>query len=130
MAGKTDDDIWISSGGLRWFDGYDGQYVAIFDDFRNKDVAAGFAFFLRLLDRYPVAVEFKGGFAAWVPRVIFITCPYSPTRCFAKHGQVVPPEDLGQLDRRITRTFEFEHELTESDRRLLCTEVLGLVSVL
>lgn len=103
--GCTYDDIWISSGGLRWFDGYDGQCVAIFDDFRAKHVTS-FAFFLRLLDRYPVQCEFKGGFVSWNPRYIFITCPYDPRRCFAKRNEHVP-EDIAQLDRRITRVFEF-----------------------
>jgi len=90
--GLPEDDIWISSGGLRWFDGYDGQLCVIFDDFRNKHVTS-FAFFLRLLDRYPVQVEFKGGFINFTPQFIFITCPYSPQRCFEKRGEHVP-EDI------------------------------------
>lgn len=98
-AGLPKDDIWISSGGLRWFDGYDGQHVAILDDLRNKQCPS-FAFFLRLLDRYPFDVEFKGGFVQWVPHYIFITCPYSPARAFEKRYEHVP-EDLEQLLRRI-----------------------------
>lgn len=98
-GGNPGDDIWISSGGLRWFDGYDGHSVAIFDDFRNKHVSS-FAYFLRLLDRYPMSVEFKGGHVNWEPSWIFITCPYSPLRCFEKRNEHVP-EDIKQLLRRI-----------------------------
>lgn len=111
------DDIWISAGGLRWFNGYDGQSVAIFDDFRNKHVAS-FAYLLRLLDRYPMDVEFKGGFANWAPKWIFITCPYSPLRAFEKRNEHVP-EDIQQLYRRINefggKVFEFFAAESEPD---------------
>jgi len=103
------DDVWISSGGLRWFDGYDGQHVAIFDDFRAKHVTS-FAFFLRLLDRYPVSVEFKGGFVKFNPAVLFITCPYDPDECFATRKQHVP-EDVEQLKRRIRESGGFVCQL-------------------
>jgi len=109
-GGSTPDDIWISSGGLRWFNGYDGHAVAIFDDFRAKHVTS-FAYFLRLLDRYPMEVEFKGGFVNWEPSYIFITCPYSPLGAFEKRNKHVP-EDIEQLYRRINefggKVLEFE----------------------
>lgn len=96
------DDVWISSGGLRWFDGYDGQSVVIFDDFRAKHVTS-FAFLLRILDRYPVSVEFKGGFVKLNPSLIFITCPYDPDECFKTRKEHVP-EDILQLKRRINES--------------------------
>lgn len=97
-------DVWISSGGLRWFDGYDGQDSAIFDDFRSKGVS--FSFLLRLLDRYPLQVEFKGGFVEWTPRYIFITAPEKPADMFSKRLEHIP-EDISQLNRRITNTIKF-----------------------
>lgn len=124
-AGRPADDIWISSGGLRWFDGYDGQLVAIFDDFRAKHVSS-FAFFLRLLDRYPVDVEFKGGFVKFVPKYIFITCPYDPDECFSTRKEHVP-EDIAQLNRRIDKVYEFERGLTKDERREFVESVLSLV---
>jgi len=129
-AGKLDDDIWISSGGLRWFDGYDGQHVAIFDDFRAKHVTS-FAYLLRLLDRYPVAVEFKGGSVLWIPKVIFITCPYNPRECFGKGEKggrsKNVPEDLDQLERRITRIVEFTELFSDEDRGKLSGEITALL---
>lgn len=122
-VGGDDSNIWISSGGLRWFDGYDGQAVAIFDDFRAKHVSS-FAFLLRLLDRYPVEVEFKGGFVRWTPQYIFITCPYEPDECFSTRKQHVP-EDLAQLGRRITNVFHFDHPLTEVERGEVVEEIRG-----
>lgn len=122
---RSDSDIWISSGGLRWFDGYDGQLVAIFDDFRAKHVTS-FAFLLRLLDRYPIDVEFKGGFVKWVPKYIFITCPYDPDECFSTRKEHVP-EDLAQLHRRINLVHHVGEEVDKGGRRSLVEKVLSLL---
>lgn len=97
-------NVWISSGNLRWFDGYDGQRVAILDDFR-PDSGVQFHFILRLLDRYPMSVEFKGGFVNWAPQFIFITTPYTVSETFA--STFARPEDILQLERRVTETFSF-----------------------
>lgn len=123
--GRGVDDVWMSSGGLRWFDGYDGQSVVVLDDIRAKQCTS-FAFFLRLLDRYPMSVEFKGGFVNWVPRVIFITCPYSPDLCFATRATHVP-EDIAQLHRRIDRVIEFDAIKTAAERREFVAELLPLL---
>lgn len=122
---RGDDDIWISSGGLRWFDGYDGQSVAIFDEFRAKHVTS-FAFLLRLLDRYPMSVEFKGGFVNWVPRYILITSSKDVDTCFATRKEHVP-EDIAQLARRISRVYHLEHSLDDTERAALTGEILALV---
>ena len=47
----------MSSRNLQWFDGYMGQKVVCFDDFR-KDFCT-FHELLRLLDRYPMDVPVK-----------------------------------------------------------------------
>ena len=54
---------------MDWFDGYDGQDTAIFDDFR----ASGnrFSYILRLIDRYPMDVPVKGGFVYWNPGTLY-----------------------------------------------------------
>jgi len=105
--------VWISPGGtLRWFDGYDGQRVAILDDFRSKGVQ--FNFLLRLLDRYPTCVEFKGGFVNWAPELIFITTTKSIRDTF--EGRLAHrAEDVRQLERRITQSFGFPEERPEFD---------------
>lgn len=104
--GGGPDGVWISSGGLRWFDGYDGQPVAILDDFRAKHLVGGtgFSFLLRLLDVYPLRVEFKGGFVNWAPHCIIITSSRAPDECFAWDGR--SPEDIRQLTRRLTSVIE------------------------
>jgi len=100
-----EDGTWLSSGTLRWFDGYDGQPVAVFDDLRTKHVE--FSMLLRLLDRYPLRVEIKGGYVQWVPEVIIVTAPMSPDMMWNLRRN----EDINQLNRRITQCIE----LTEAN---------------
>jgi len=100
-------DYWMSCGSLQWFDGYDGQNVAILDDFRGKHCP--FSVLLRLLDRYSFRVPYKGGFVEWNPKVIFITCPYSPNEIFDVRGKHLP-EDIKQLERRITQVVHWKDE--------------------
>jgi len=96
-----DEAYWISNGGLRWFDGFDGQPVAIFDDFRTNQCP--FAYLLRILDRYPVDVEFKGGWVKFNPHIVFITAPYPPDRMFNLRNE----GDVEQLTRRLSLVMEF-----------------------
>lgn len=89
-------DAWWSNKDLQWFDGYDQHEVAVFDDFRKDFVA--FHVLLRLLDRYPYMIPFKGGMRQFVAKVIIITCPWHPEVLYDKRSA----EDVQQLMRRIT----------------------------
>lgn len=89
------DMYWMSSGTLQWFDGYDGQPCVILDDIRTKH--AEFSYLLRLLDRYPIKVPIKGDFAEWIPKLIFVTCPWDPREMW----HLRTPEQLDQLSRRV-----------------------------
>lgn len=88
--------FWISNGTLQWFDGYRGQRVAILDDFRTGHCK--FSFLLRVLDRYPFSVPYKGGFTNWTPEVIIVTAPLAPRAMFDLKRE----GDIKQLERRIT----------------------------
>jgi len=89
-------DAWVSSGNLQWFDGYDGHAAVILDDWRDHH--APLSTMLRLLDRYPYRVPYKGGFRQWKPDVIVITSNRAPTDEAVYRGV---PEDKNQLLRRI-----------------------------
>lgn len=93
-------EYWMSLGGLQWFNGYDGESVAILDDFRTGHCK--FSFLLRLLDRYKFQVPYKGGFRNWAPKYIFVTAPLPPREMFdlKKEG------DIQQLERRITHLVQ------------------------
>jgi hypothetical protein len=80
-------------GGDRWFDGYDGQPVALFDDFDGTGLE--FRMLLRVLDRYKLRVPVKGGFVDWNPRRIYITSNNDPMFWYAG-------EDCAPLLRRLT----------------------------
>jgi len=98
-------DYWISNRNGNWFDGYDGQQVAIIDDFRYN--WAPYATMLRLLDKYPYREEFKGGFVNWTPTVIFITCPFDPEECY-NDMQNFNKDNFKQLERRITKVVNIK----------------------
>lgn len=90
-------------GGSLWFDGYMGQEVAVFDDFRPW--WCRFDYLLRLLDRYPMQVPVKGGFVNWIPEIIIITTQKSIRDTFT--GEYRTDEDIRQLERRVQRSVRF-----------------------
>lgn len=84
----------------KWWDGYDGQDVVVVDDYR-KDFCT-FAELLRLCDRYPLQVEYKGGTRQFRPKVLVFTSPKSWEDWWLGRTD----EDLAQLKRRIEYTLE------------------------
>jgi len=83
----------------RWFDGYDGHHMVLIDDMR-KDFMK-FHELLRLLDRYAMRIETKGGTRQFRAKMIIITSCYHPSEMFDTR------EDLQQLLRRIDVIREF-----------------------
>nr|QXP44108.1 MAG: replication associated protein [Arizlama virus] len=104
FASKHELPLWTApGGGSAWFDGFWGQDIALFDDFRGSDVP--FHQLLRLTDRYPLQLPVKGAFTWWTPKWIFITTPKDVESTFAGHDD---REDLGQLKRRLALGGEFD----------------------
>lgn len=64
-----------------WWDGYDGQSVVLFDDFRGDLPCHRM---LRLLDRYPIQVPVKGGSVALRATEIIITANIPPEDQYRK----------------------------------------------
>ena len=85
--------------GNRWFDGYIGQKIVVFDDYRGDWWT--FGYFLRILDRYPMDVEIKGAFVPFAATTIYISCPRSPQDLYAGLESRTDGA-LAQLTRRIT----------------------------
>lgn len=96
---------WKGNGGLQWFNGYSGQEIAWFDDFRFEGSRETFGLLLTILDRYHCVVPSKGGFLPWFPKFIIITSPVPFAESFASMSE---SEDLGQIERRITRSFNLD----------------------
>jgi len=78
----------------KWWDGYDGHQNVIIDDLRPEMMPL--RDLLRILDRYPVAVQVKGGQRQLVATHIYITAPLDPGAMYRHMG-----EDVKQLLRRI-----------------------------
>ena len=91
LQGSGDSEItnYIRTPGpIKWWDGYEGDVYTVIDDFRRNQLrdVGGFAYLLRLLDRYPVRVEIKGGSVPFVAHYIVITCPRHPEDEFTYRG--------------------------------------------
>lgn len=103
------EDLYVKDGTNKWFCGYTGQKNVLFDDFRpSTDIP--FSRLLRLLDRYSMMVETKGGTVNFNPHRIFITTPKLPTETF-QHLDWIKDEDIRQLTRRITKVIEFSEAM-------------------
>lgn len=88
----------------KWWDGYVGQPTVVLDDLRGRDFE--FNYLLRLLDRYPLRVEYKGGSAEFAPKTIFITSCTAPNASYSNDS-----EDLAQLQRRVEKIVALGSEL-------------------
>lgn len=86
--------------GDSWFNGYEGQEVALFDDFNGSEFKL--AYFLKILDRYPMKVPIKGGFVNWLPKIIYITSNKDPADWYRN----ALPEHRDAMFRRI-KTIEY-----------------------
>ena len=95
---EKEKDLWISGKSLRWWDGYENQKATLFDDFR-KDFCT-YHELLRILDRYPYRVEYKGGSVELNSKRMYITSCYHPKDIYDTR------EDIEQLLRRIRRIIE------------------------
>lgn len=118
--------LWVSLPGkdaLKWFDGYCGQEIAIFDDYRGED--GTFNSILRITDRYHMQVAVKGATTWWLPRIIIITSPKSVRDSFPGLASEDPgiggmrrlyEEDVGQLVRRLSGG-EFNFDVLEEKEK-------------
>nr|WPR18600.1 MAG: replication polyprotein [Owegonang virus 32] len=91
----------------KWWDGYDGQECTILDDFRATQMQ--FTYLLKLLDRYPMRVEVKGGYRQMSSSKIIITSILHPEGAYQ-----ITEEPIRQLIRRID-TIEHVTERVESE---------------
>lgn len=94
-------DPYVVNESNKWWDGYDGHEDVIFDDLRSD--FCSFHILLRLLDRYEMRVEVKGGFRQLLAKNIIITSAFHPTKLFGE-----TQEDTSQLTRRIDEIIEFK----------------------
>lgn len=90
-----DSSAW-TPGDFKWFDGYTGQRIAIFDDYRGE---YPLQMLLKLCDRYPMQVPIKGGFVEWKPTKIYITSNINPSYWYPNADRY----SLAAMFRRFSR---------------------------
>jgi len=101
------EEVYSKPGGNDWWDGYCGQPVVLLDDYRGNWFP--FANLLRLLDRYPLQVPFKGGYVPFNSPTIYITCPVRPEVLYSSM-ETRTEGSIAQLLRRITEVRLFGDE--------------------
>lgn len=109
-AGKTKyvydrhnmNDIWPAPDDLTFFNKYQNEEVALFDDFRGK---CNFNEFLKIIDRYPYTCNIKGGYKEFNSKYIYITSIRPPEKTWSFLGEEEP---LYQLTRRIDHIIEMK----------------------
>lgn len=127
-------DAWMSGKNLKWWNDYDGHKDIIVDDFRGDFCTLHYL--LRILDRYPMSVEVKGGHRQLVAERIVITSPVPPQAAYPNSN-----ERMEQLIRRITEKgfikevkngvdIEQELKMTQKNRNdtVVCVTGNGEVS--
>lgn len=87
----------------QWWDGYDKHETIIIDDFRSSQMK--FTYLLKLLDRYSMRVQVKGGFRQFLAKKIIITSIEPPEKCYNMTSEKEP---LHQLLRRIDKTIHLK----------------------
>lgn len=96
--------IWT---GTKWWNGYRQQEIIVADDYCWDGTDAGLRYLLRLIDRYTVQVETKGGMVHVNSPVIFITCEFAPHAIFPEGNT------LNQVLRRIDSIEEMKFPLID-----------------
>jgi hypothetical protein len=97
----TSEDVWTYPGN-GWFDGYNGQKIALFDDFSGSEFKL--PYLLKVLDRYPMQVPIKGDFVNWAPEEVYITSNLNPN-CWYPNAH---NEHVSALFRRFTNVVKIE----------------------
>jgi len=107
----------IGKGG--WYDGYDGEENALFDDFAGRASHTDLSSLLRLLDRGGVRVPVKGGFTWFRPKRIFITTNIHPYLWYDWSGR---DAQYPALRRRFTNVVAWRGD--GSGRTTISTDLL------
>jgi len=90
----------------KWWDNYASQDVVVLDEFYGWFT---WDFILRLLDRYPLSVETKGGAVQFVARKIIFTSNSHPKEWYPKMGEryVWGADPVrNPLERRLTKIIQ------------------------
>lgn len=118
LANELFPNAWVNNES-KWFEGYDAHEDVIFDNFSPGVIP--YDTLLRLLDRYQIRVECKGGSRQFLARRIIITSTLSPKTYYSDRSQ-----DGNEVTRRIDRTYEFPCSHAEIKANLCSPETVPI----
>jgi hypothetical protein len=110
------DSTYHKSPDSKWWDGYSGHHVVVFDDLRKSTFT--FGHLLVLLDRFSCAVEFKGGMTPLLAKVIVVTCSRPHDVLWQELGGT-ENENLRQLTRRIDTELHVHAGNVDEQKRVV-----------
>lgn len=90
-------DVYWKKDSTKWWDGYLGQKTVIWDDFDPHTIP--YKYLLRIVDRYPMAVEVKGGYVQLQAERVVFTSVDDPA---AWYPEMNHDYQLNQLMRRLS----------------------------
>lgn len=90
------DDVYMKEPTHKWWDGYHGQSCVIIDDYEGE---LPYTYLLRVLDRYPMSVETKGGTVPLAATVFLLTSNLATKLWY-------PGRDTSALERRIDIEYQ------------------------
>lgn len=96
-----------------WFDGYDQHPTVLLDDFAGRVSKLSLVNLLRLLDRYPIQLPFKGGYVWFSPDNIYITSNIHPREWYEWARRET---QYAALARRITQVVAWRADGLTSRR--------------
>lgn len=94
-----------SKDGSRWWDYYDGEPVVLFDDFTGDAREIPPVQLLRILDRYPIRVQTKGGYVQLSQSKFILTSSIHHHEWYG--GSEEWHAQLQAFERRVTRWRQF-----------------------
>lgn len=97
----------------KWFDGYDGQPVVLYDDVKNGGIM-DITLFKKWTTGDPEMVPIKGGFVPFQPEIIYFTSNHAPETWWSSAS----PEDWAAFKNRVwlvRRVFRDEHKQLKTE---------------
>lgn len=102
----------------KWFDGYAGEPVVLFDDVKEGNVFS-ITLFKRLCDGFPQQLPVKGGFTWFRPDAIYITSNHAPSMWWtdisygedwkAFQNRVWTTTNVKRIDGQVVPTVEYKN---------------------
>ena len=89
-------DPYVCQDTITWWDGYDAHEHVLLDDLRGS--FSRYNQMLKLLDRYPYRVAFKGGYRQFLARVIVLTSCKSPSELYSGRTDEQQSQFMRRLD--------------------------------